>query len=131
MVCLPLCVGMPVAATDHLDRERGILRGCPGEVVGWGLASWGNGRRRPSGEQHLERIAWVYFGSFPYKSDMASGGRARGQCVSRGAAAKAMVFGQRPAAANPPSHAKTISVGARVRNDSPCSAGAKRTKKGS
>ena len=32
---LPLCVGMPVAATDHLDRERGILRGCPGEVVGW------------------------------------------------------------------------------------------------
>ena len=32
---LPLCVGMPVAATDHLDRNRGILRGCPGEVVGW------------------------------------------------------------------------------------------------
>ena len=32
---LPLCLGMPVAATDHLDRSRGILRGCPGEVVGW------------------------------------------------------------------------------------------------
>ena len=32
---LPLCLGMPVAATDHLDRNRGILRGCCGEVVGW------------------------------------------------------------------------------------------------
>eukprot|EP00438_Fugacium_kawagutii_P001459 Skav211876 [mRNA] locus=scaffold1431:374175:389938:+ [translate_table: standard] len=32
---LPLCLGMPVAATDHLDRNRGILRGCAGEVVGW------------------------------------------------------------------------------------------------
>ena len=34
---LPLCIGMPVTATDHLDRRRGILRGCRGEVVGW---SW-------------------------------------------------------------------------------------------
>ena len=32
---LPLCVGMPVVATDHLDRDRGILRGCPGKVIGW------------------------------------------------------------------------------------------------
>lgn len=32
---LPLCVGMPVTATDHLDRGRGILRGCEGVVVGW------------------------------------------------------------------------------------------------
>ena len=32
---LPLCIGMPVVATDHLDRDRGILRGCPGTVVGW------------------------------------------------------------------------------------------------
>ena len=32
---LPLCIGMPVAATDHLDRSRGILRGCAGEIVGW------------------------------------------------------------------------------------------------
>ena len=32
---LPLCIGMPVAATDHLDRTRGILRGCAGEIVGW------------------------------------------------------------------------------------------------
>ena len=32
---LLLCVGLPVTATDHLDRRRGILRGCPGEVVGW------------------------------------------------------------------------------------------------
>ena len=32
---LPLCMGMPVAAADHLDRGRGILRGCAGEVVGW------------------------------------------------------------------------------------------------
>ena len=29
------CKGMPVMATDHLDRKRGILRGCPGEVVAW------------------------------------------------------------------------------------------------
>eukprot|EP00438_Fugacium_kawagutii_P008899 Skav215707 [mRNA] locus=scaffold2573:242958:252224:+ [translate_table: standard] len=35
---LPLCLGMPVAAADHLDRNRGILRGCPGEVVGWAWA---------------------------------------------------------------------------------------------
>ena len=26
---------MPVAATDHLDRERGVLRGCSGRVCGW------------------------------------------------------------------------------------------------
>ena len=32
---LPLCIGMPVTATDHLDRGRGILRGCAGIVVGW------------------------------------------------------------------------------------------------
>ena len=32
---LPLCLGMPVAAADHLDRSRGILRGCAGEIVGW------------------------------------------------------------------------------------------------
>ena len=31
----PLCIGMPVAAADHLDRSRGILRGCAGEIVGW------------------------------------------------------------------------------------------------
>eukprot|EP00435_Cladocopium_sp_Y103_P002999 s593_g1.t1 len=36
---LPLCIGMPVMATDHLDRDRGILRGCPGHVVGWKLAT--------------------------------------------------------------------------------------------
>lgn len=32
---LPLCVGMPVRATDHLDRTRSILKGCKGIVVGW------------------------------------------------------------------------------------------------
>ena len=35
---LPLCVGMPVRATEHLDRRRGILkgcRGCRGTIVGW------------------------------------------------------------------------------------------------
>ena len=32
---LPLAVGMPVRATDHLDRQRGILKGCPGTIVGW------------------------------------------------------------------------------------------------
>ena len=32
---LPLCVGMPVRATDHLDRKRGILKGTKGLVVGW------------------------------------------------------------------------------------------------
>ena len=32
---LPLCLGLPVAATDHLDRRRKILRGCRGYVVGW------------------------------------------------------------------------------------------------
>ena len=26
---------MPVAAADHLDRNRRILRGCAGEIVGW------------------------------------------------------------------------------------------------
>ena len=34
-VVLPLCLGMPVAAADHLDRSHGILRGCAGEIVGW------------------------------------------------------------------------------------------------
>ena len=32
---LPLCVGMPVRATEHLDRRRCILKGCRGTVVGW------------------------------------------------------------------------------------------------
>eukprot|EP00438_Fugacium_kawagutii_P000590 Skav236162 [mRNA] locus=scaffold298:50225:52879:+ [translate_table: standard] len=32
---LPLCIGMPVRATDHLDRKHGILKGCKGTVVGW------------------------------------------------------------------------------------------------
>lgn len=32
---LPLCIGMPVRATEHLDRARGILKGCKGWVVGW------------------------------------------------------------------------------------------------
>ena len=32
---LPLCLGLPVVATDHLDRGRKILRGCRGHVVGW------------------------------------------------------------------------------------------------
>ena len=26
---------MPVRATEHLDRQRGILKGCQGTVVGW------------------------------------------------------------------------------------------------
>ena len=32
---LPICMGLPVRATDHLDRAKGILRGCRGVVVGW------------------------------------------------------------------------------------------------
>ena len=28
-------MGLPVRATDHIDRARGILRGCRGVVVGW------------------------------------------------------------------------------------------------
>ena len=32
---LPLCVGMPVRATEHLDRRRCILKGCRGTIVGW------------------------------------------------------------------------------------------------
>ena len=32
---LPLCVGLPVVATEHIDRRRKILRGCRGTVVGW------------------------------------------------------------------------------------------------
>jgi hypothetical protein len=36
---LPLCVGMPVRATEHLDRRRGILKGCRGTIVGWSSCS--------------------------------------------------------------------------------------------
>ena len=32
---LPVCLGLPVVATDHLDRGRKILRGCRGTVMGW------------------------------------------------------------------------------------------------
>ena len=32
---LPLAIGMPVRATEHLDRARGILKGCKGTIVGW------------------------------------------------------------------------------------------------
>ena len=39
---LPLCIGLPVRATDHLDRQRGILKGCKGTVVGW--CGWSSAR---------------------------------------------------------------------------------------
>ena len=51
---LPLCIGMPVRATDHIDRERGILRGCRGVVVGWS-------KEPSSNESHncnAEEIIW-------------------------------------------------------------------------
>ena len=59
---LPLCIGMPVAAADHLDRSRGILRGCAGEIVGWvwpRMPSGGESR----GDEDLERVAGVHLGS--------------------------------------------------------------------
>ena len=35
---LPICLGLPIRATEHLDRKRGILKGCKGKVVGWSTA---------------------------------------------------------------------------------------------
>ena len=35
---LPICLGLPIRATEHLDRGRGILKGCEGKVVGWSTA---------------------------------------------------------------------------------------------
>ena len=35
---LPICLSLPVRATDHLDRRRGILKGCKGKIVGWSAA---------------------------------------------------------------------------------------------
>ena len=36
---LPICLGLPIRATEHLDRGRGILKGCKGKVVGWSTAA--------------------------------------------------------------------------------------------
>ena len=60
---LPLCIGMPVMATDHLDRDRGILRGCPGEVVGWKLASTEEGEAQDN-THILESVACLHIRSF-------------------------------------------------------------------
>lgn len=35
---LPICVGLPIRATEHLDRQRGILKGCKGKIIGWSSA---------------------------------------------------------------------------------------------
>ena len=35
---LPICLGLPIRATEHLDRQRGILKGCKGKIVGWSTA---------------------------------------------------------------------------------------------
>ena len=56
---LPLCLGMPVAAADHLDRSRGILRGCAGEIVGW---VWRRRRGAARGDADLERVASMHLG---------------------------------------------------------------------
>ena len=35
---LPICLTLPVRATEHLDRRRGILKGCKGKIIGWSAA---------------------------------------------------------------------------------------------
>ena len=52
---LPICVGLPVRAADHLDRARGILKGCKGTIVGWSTA--------PTGEiwNKLPTVIYVQF----------------------------------------------------------------------
>ena len=35
---LPICLSLPVRATEHLDRRRGILKGCKGKIIGWSMA---------------------------------------------------------------------------------------------
>ena len=49
---LPICMGMPVRATDHIDRERSILRGCRGVVVGWSPETWSESYK------HGDEIIW-------------------------------------------------------------------------
>ena len=56
----PLCIGMPVAAADHLDRSRGILRGCGNRWLG--LACGCRRRGESRGDADLERVAGVHLG---------------------------------------------------------------------
>ena len=35
---LPICLSLPVRAAEHLDRRRGILKGCTGKIIGWSTA---------------------------------------------------------------------------------------------
>ena len=35
---LPICLSLPVRSTEHLDRRRGILKGCKGKIIGWSTA---------------------------------------------------------------------------------------------
>ena len=61
---LPLCIGLPVRATDHLDRQRGILKGCKGTVVGW--CGWSSARDAVVGDgvtlwNTLPEIVYVRF----------------------------------------------------------------------
>ena len=72
---LPLCAGMPVTATDHLDRRRGILKGCPGRVVGW---SWqGAAGTAAGGTTHIwNQLPSCIFVRFQTKSEWRAQGLA-------------------------------------------------------
>ena len=70
---LPLCVGMPVAATDHLDRNRGILRGCPGEVVGWVWPANASDGAKQETTQIWNELPACILVRFETKNEMARG----------------------------------------------------------
>ena len=69
---LPLCQGMPVAAADHLDRSRGILRGCAGGIVGWVWPTDAVGNTSQEARPDLERVALVHLGPVQDQDHLAS-----------------------------------------------------------
>ena len=95
--CTGFCLyalAMPVMATDHLDRDRGILRGCPGEVVGWKLGAKDNGEAG-DGTCIWNKLPACIFVRFQTKTLWRVDGLSEDNVFSCGTATKTMVFGQR------------------------------------
>ena len=105
---LPLCLGMPVAAADHLDRSRGILRGCAGEIVGWvwPMPSEGPVKKRRRFGTSCPRVSWS--GSRPRPPGVSR--RLMKTRFSRRAAKETAVFGQGAKAASTPCHTEAVSM---------------------
>ena len=113
---LPLCFGMPVVATDHVDRGRGVLRGCAGEIVGWVWpADAADGAKQEATRIWNELPACILV-RFQAKTSWRVHGIDEDNSFPSHHR-RTMVSGQGAEAASTACHAQAVSIGASVRND--------------